>query len=239
MNRLFLSDLHLDDPLSPHFQAFARLLDTHRTKVEEIYLLGDLCEVWIGDDDDSPLASELVAVLSHAAVAARVFIMPGNRDFLFGADFARNTGAQLIPDPYRLDERVLLSHGDAFCVDDQAYQSLRAVLRSPAWQEEILARSLEDRRALAVAMREQSAATNANKAENIMDVSAAEVSSLMAAHQASVLIHGHTHRPGVHQAAWGRRFVLGAWERCGWAVRESADGALALKCFPLAGRCEI
>ena len=239
MNRLFLSDLHLEDPRGRHFETFARLLESQGPGLDEIYLLGDLCEVWIGDDDDGPLARALIEVLAAVSARTRVFVMPGNRDFLFGSGFERATGTRLIPDPYPLGNGVLLSHGDAFCVDDQAYQQLRSLLRSPDWQRDILHRPLEERRALAAAMRAQSAATNANKAENIMDVSASEIAAVMSANQAHVLIHGHTHRPGVHRHPWGRRYVLGAWERCGWAVREDADGNLRLKCFPLAGRCEI
>src|SRR5690606_29871959 len=107
------------------------------------------------------------------------------------------------------------------------------VLRSAAWQQDILARSLEERRVLAEGMRAQSRTTNANKAENIMDVSTQAVAAAMAEHDARVLIHGHTHRPGVHPASWGRRYVLGAWERCGWRIEEQ-DGEFSLICFPLA-----
>jgi UDP-2,3-diacylglucosamine hydrolase len=239
VNRLFLSDLHLDDPDGRHFRRFAQLLETSGSRVQEIYLLGDLCEIWVGDDDDGPLATALVDVLRRASARTRIRVMAGNRDFLFASDFERRTGAELIPDPCPIGNGMLLSHGDAFCIDDQDYQRVRRMLRSSAWQQEVLSRSLAERRALAAAMRAESAATNANKAENIMDVSPTEIARVMAAHHAQVLIHGHTHRPGVHRHAWGRRYVLGAWERCGWAVREDESGSLRLRCFPREGRCEI
>lgn len=232
MRRTFVSDLHLADPDSAHFRAFAALMQHDSRQADEIYLLGDLCEVWVGDDDDGPLARAFVAALEDAARHARVFVMPGNRDFLFGETFERESGARLIPDPCPLDDRTLLAHGDAFCIDDEEYQRFRALLRSPEWQQDILSRSLAERRALARSMREQSAVTNANKAENIMDVCAAEVARVMAAHGRDRLIHGHTHRPGVHDEPWGQRYVLGAWERCGWVLREHG-GRFELSCIPL------
>jgi UDP-2,3-diacylglucosamine hydrolase len=191
-----------------------------------------LCEVWVGDDDDSPLARAIVAVIAGAARTRPVHVMAGNRDFLYGERFARETGARLVPDPYPLDDGVLLSHGDAFCIDDVAYQQARALLRSSAWQQDVLARPLDERRAMAQAMRQQSRQSNANKAENIMDVSPTEVARVMAEQGRTTLIHGHTHRPGVHVEPWGQRVVLGAWERCAWYL-EDDGGALALTCAPL------
>jgi len=239
VTRLFVSDLHLETPESLQFQAFSRLLDRESRRVDEIFLLGDLCEVWIGDDDDSPLARSLIEILAAASARTRLYAMAGNRDFLFGKSFETSTGCRLLPDPFRLENGTLLSHGDAFCTDDLDYQKLRGVLRSPAWQQDVLRRPLQERRAMAATMRTQSKATNANKPENIMDVSTAELSRVMAEHEASVLIHGHTHRPGIHLHPWGRRYVLGAWARCGWAIKEDLSGGLSLRCFPLASRCEI
>lgn len=239
MTRLFVSDLHLETPESPQFQAFSRMLDRESRRVDEIFLLGDLCEVWVGDDDDGPLASSLTEVLTAASARIPVYAMAGNRDFLFGTAFETTTGCRLLPDPFQLENGTLLSHGDAFCTEDKDYQELRKLLRSPAWQQDILKRPLQERREMAAAMRAQSKADNANKPENIMDVSVSELSKIMAEHQATVLIHGHTHRPGVHLHPWGRRYVLGAWSRCGWAVKEAPSGELSLRCFALASRCEI
>ena len=232
MNRLFVSDLHLCEPEDAAFRGFDRLLAHAAERMDEIYLLGDLCEVWVGDDDDGPLARALVSVLVRTTRQSRVFVMAGNRDFLFGHRFARESGVCLVPDPLLLNDGILLAHGDAFCTDDVAYQQTRRVLRSDDWQRDVLAKPLAERRALAAGMRAQSRATNANKAENIMDISARTVDQVMADHGARVLVHGHTHRPGIHVHTWGRRYVLGAWERCGWRLEEE-DGSFELICFPL------
>jgi UDP-2,3-diacylglucosamine hydrolase len=233
VTRLFLSDLHLADPQDRIFRTFAALMAAESGVVDEIYVLGDLCEVWVGDDDDGPLARALVDVLARASSRSHVFVMHGNRDFLFGEAFERDSGIRLIRDPHPLDARTLLSHGDAFCVDDVPYQQVRALVRSSDWQRGVLARPLDERRALARVMREQSASSNATKPEQIMDVSAAEVTRAMAGHGGCRLIHGHTHRPGIHVEPWGRRYVLGAWDRCGWALWEADGGALTLRCLPL------
>jgi UDP-2,3-diacylglucosamine hydrolase len=222
--------MHLTEAASPTFLAFERLLT--RAEADEVYLLGDLCEVWVGDDDDAPLARRFVDLLAAVARRARVFVMRGNRDFLFGSRFEADSGVTLIPDPWALDGNVLLAHGDAFCVDDAAYQQARRLLRSADWQRDVLAKPLAERRAMAEAMREQSRRSNANKAENIMDVSADEVERVMRENERRVLIHGHTHRPGVHRESWGLRYVLGAWEHCGWALVQQ-DHAFELQCLPL------
>jgi len=232
--RLFISDLHLEDPDSGRFRAFARLLEEESARAEAIYVLGDLTEVWVGDDDDGPMATSLAEVLRRTAERCEVALMHGNRDFLIGRALAAATGVALIDDPLLLDDGTLLSHGDAFCIDDVAYQEVRKLFRSAVWQRDILGQPLAARRELARNLRAQSRATNANKAENIMDVAAGEVDRVARAHGAARLIHGHTHRPGVHDHPWGRRYVLGAWERCAWLARQREPGTEpALECFPL------
>ncbi len=232
--RLFLSDLHLEAPHSPAFRTFAALLNRESSGADAIHLLGDITEVWVGDDDDGPLATELKAVLKAAAAHCRVTLMHGNRDFLFGEVLARETGVELIDDPHLEEDGTLLSHGDAFCIDDEAYQQMRALFRSDAWQQNVLGQPLEARRELARNLRAQSQATNANKAENIMDVAAREVDRIAVELGAKRLVHGHTHRPGRHAHSWGNRYVLGAWERCGWIARQSGPNAEpVLECLPL------
>ncbi len=228
--RLFVSDLHLETVDSPQYRGLCWLLDQHPE--HDLYLLGDIVELWIGDDDDAPLATALRDLLRSRQAA--VYLMHGNRDFLFGAQFCADTGATLLADPHRLNDGTLLSHGDALCTDDDAYQQFRAMVRAPAWQADILARTIEERRAFGQALREQSRQTNANKAANIMDVNPGAVSDLMRQHQGKRLLHGHTHRPGVHWEE--RRYVLGAWERCGWYIEQDGD-TLALHCFSLAPHC--
>ncbi len=230
--RVFISDLHLESVQDLRFLRFRECVEAESQWADEIFVLGDLFEMWIGDDDDDELASKACDALKEASANTLVYVMHGNRDFLAGDGFAERTGAQLIDDPYVTDDNVLLAHGDALCTDDQEYQRLRTLLRSTAWQAETLAKSLQERRAFGEEMREASRATNANKADNIMDVNAAAVSQLLSDTSATVMIHGHTHRPGVHRSATATRYVLGAWERCGWLVRQHA-AEFALECFGL------
>ena len=219
-------------------EGFARLLRADAATVDAIYILGDLFEVWVGDDDDAPLANEVRESLTAAARHCDLFVMRGNRDFLFGEGFARSVGATLLPDPAVMEvdgERLLLAHGDAYCTADAEYQRVRAQLRSAAWQREVLAKSLAERRALAADMRAASVAANANKADNIMDVTNGAVDAALAEAGVATLIHGHTHRPGIHDLGGGRRrIVLGDWHRCGWKLTLTGGDA-ALTCFALPG----
>ncbi|MDH3640809.1 MAG: UDP-2,3-diacylglucosamine diphosphatase [Gammaproteobacteria bacterium] len=237
MHRVYISDLHLSSSEEPAFRTLRALLERESRRVDAIYILGDLCEMWVGDDDDSSFADALRDALADAGRHTQLRIMHGNRDFLLGESFAAACDCELIGDPYPAIAGTLLAHGDAFCIDDQEYQQVRSLLRSAAWQEDVLGRSLDERRVLAQGMRDQSKATNANKAENIMDVSSAEVARIAAQQHVSTIIHGHTHRPGVHEADWGTRYVLGAWEHCGWLLRET-DTVTQLECFALTGRYE-
>ncbi len=231
--RLFLSDLHLESPDTPVFRTFAELMERASRTAESIHILGDLTEVWVGDDDDGPLAVSLATVLTDAAAHCRVTLTHGNRDFLFGNAFAAATGIVLLPEPFLMDDGTLLSHGDGFCIDDEAYQQVRALFRSSEWQQDVLSQPLEARRELAGNLRAQSQATNANKAENIMDVAAREVDRVALETGARRMIHGHTHRPGRHTHSWGFRYVLGAWERCAWIARQPAPGREpVLECLP-------
>ncbi len=237
MRRIFISDLHLEDPQGAAFARFAECLAVESTRVDEIYILGDLVEMWIGDDDDSPTATRLREVLARTVGDCAVYLQHGNRDFLFSTEFCEATGVQLIADPFCTEDGVLLSHGDLLCTDDTEYQSMRTLLRSDAWQQDILSKTLAERKAFGQALREQSKSSNANKAANIMDVNAEAVAALVAEHQPSsgVLIHGHTHRPGIHQIEAGQRIVTGAWELCGWLCRQH-DQQFQLECFSLARR---
>lgn len=228
--RLYVSDVHLDPDDAQRLAAFKALLMGASADVEEIYVLGDLCEMWIGDDDDSALVNELGELFSTLSARLRLAFVPGNRDFLLGADFAHRTGLELRPDPVRLADSTLLAHGDALCTDDAPYQQMRAMLRSADWQADILGKSLVERRAFGAGLRAQSKQANANKAGNIMDVNAGAVAQLLEQQQSTLLIHGHTHRPGVHLLpGGGRRVVLGAWERCGWWAVQDGE-SVELRC---------
>ncbi len=229
--RLFLSDLHLEDPHSLAAQRFQECLTIEALLVDEIYILGDLVEMWVGDDDDSDIAMLLKLVLAATAEYTRVFLMHGNRDFLFGAQFAQESAITLLEDPYCTPDGLLLSHGDLYCTDDAKYQAARTLFRSSEWQQEILAKSLQERTTLGQMLRAQSRQENANKSANIMDTNPSALQAAIDEHQARGVVHGHTHRPGTYP---GRPFkhVLGAWEKCGWVLRER-DSSFSLECFPL------
>jgi UDP-2,3-diacylglucosamine hydrolase len=224
---LFISDLHLDSRRPAVLQAFSRFLEQHHG-CEALYILGDLVEAWVGDDDDSPIAIELARALkSFSDSGSQLFLMHGNRDFLVGQAFCEAVGATLLPDPTVIDlygEATLLMHGDSLCTADAEYQAFRKTARDPNWQAQLLNHSLEERRELAANLRAMSKEGNSNKAEDIMDVTAEEVRRCMALHQSHQLIHGHTHRPARHEEPEGARWVLGDWEQKGWAIRADIDG---------------
>ena len=236
MAALFISDLHIDATRPHVLTGLQRVLGTLSDDVDAVYILGDLVEVWVGDDDDGPTAVAVRETVARAAKRHAVHVMHGNRDFLFGPRFAADTGVALLEDPtvIKVDgERVLIAHGDAYCTRDIAYQKAREQLRSRAWQGGVLAMSLADRRALAAGLRARSIAANENKAANIMDVTPRAIEEAMAAADVKLMVHGHTHRPGIHSLNRGRRrIVLGDWDRCGWKLT-LASGDANLNCFAL------
>ena len=235
MSALFISDLHIDVTRPAVLAGLRRLVDTETPSVDALYILGDLVEVWVGDDDDGPVAASIREALTAASQRCAVHVMHGNRDFLIGTQLAEQTGATLIDDPSVVEvdnQRVLLAHGDAHCTRDVEYQRLRALFRSTTWQHEVLSSTLEERRALAASLRAKSIAANENKAAN-MDVTPSSVRQAMDDAAVSLMVHGHTHRPGIHDLGDGRRrIVLGDWDRCGWKLRLDRGDA-NLSCFPL------
>lgn len=232
MSVLFVADLHLDADRPEATRAFYRFLKQRASSAEALYVLGDLFEAWVGDDDDSPLAREVVAALAHlTAGGTAVFFARGNRDFLAGDGFARRSGAVLLEDASVIEiggERVLLMHGDSLCTDDRDYQQFRAMVRAPQWQAQFLALPLPARRALAAQARDASRISTRGKPMEIMDVNASAVAEAMRLHGVRRLIHGHTHRPAVHEfeldGASAVRTVLGDWFRRGWALEHSGQG---------------
>ncbi len=231
MSILFISDLHLHET-RPHItRAFFHFLHTQAAGAEQLYILGDFFDAWIGDDDDSALNADVAAELKKLSSAGtQIFLMHGNRDFLLGEKFAAQAGAQLIAEGTVIDLYgcpTLLLHGDDLCIDDKDYIAFRQQVRSPQWQQQILAQPLAARRALAAQLREKSQAMNSLKAEDIMDVSQAEVIRVMENAGVTRLIHGHTHRPAhhpldVHEKA-AERIVLGDWHDKGWAIVADKD----------------
>jgi UDP-2,3-diacylglucosamine hydrolase len=229
---LFISDLHIDANHPLITQRFLSFLRGEARRAAALYILGDLFESWVGDDDPDPDQRQVIAGL-HALTAGGVacFIMHGNRDFLIGPRFCEATGARLLHDPLVLTlhgNRVLVMHGDALCTDDRSYQRLRATVRDPGWQQRFLALSVAQRRALAEAARAGSQAHMAGLEYSIVDVNQASVAIALRESSTDCLLHGHTHRPGVHEfEVDGRtrtRIVLGDWYTQGSVLRWNPEG---------------
>jgi len=237
MTTLFISDLHLDESRPAITQAFYEFLDQRALIADELYILGDFFEVWIGDDEDSTFAAEVSKQLRKLTDnGTELFLMGGNRDFLLGKSFAESIGATLLEDPTVIDlygERVLLMHGDSLCTLDTEYMAFRVQARSEQFQQGLLSQPLEQRRALAKQLREQSKSMNSLKAEDIMDVTPSEVAKAMDEAQVQVMIHGHTHRPAYHPVELaheerGERIVLGDWDTDLWWIEACPETALSL-----------
>jgi UDP-2,3-diacylglucosamine hydrolase len=239
MARLFVSDVHLDVSAPRASEQFLEFLATEAAGAEAFYILGDLFEAWVGDDDADPDKARICAglrALSERGVPC--FVMHGNRDFLLGADFCKRSGCRPLPDPVvaRLDgEDVLLTHGDALCTDDHPYQELRSVVRQSTWQARFLALPRERRELLANEARAGSRRHTSRTVPTIMDVNAASVAAAFRATGVRRMIHGHTHRPAVHDEVVDgvavHRIVLGAWYEQGSYLRQEG-GSFTLHELP-------
>ncbi len=216
----FLSDVHLqaEEPAT----ARAWMAALAKSRADALFILGDLFEVWVGDDalaHPSPFLADCLAALREFSARGALFFMHGNRDFLIGPAWLQACGAQLLADPTVLvlgHERVLLSHGDALCLGDAAYLQFRQQVRTTAWQQAFLARPLAERQAIARELRTQSQAQQAQRqreGQGYAEVDDAAASAWLHAHRARLLIHGHTHRPRRHALAPGlAREVLSDWD---------------------------
>ena len=209
----FLSDVHLDASEVATFNAWANHLNT--TPANALFILGDLFEVWIGDDTQDPFHLQCMEVLRTTAKRIPVFFMCGNRDFLVGSDWLQSTDVQSLQDPCALvlaKQKVLLSHGDALCIDDTDYMAFRQQVRSSAWQEAFLAKPLSERQQIAKDLRTQSKARQ-QKQTNYVDVDVKTARAWLHENDCKLLIHGHTHRPATHDLGNGlSRMVLSDWE---------------------------
>jgi UDP-2,3-diacylglucosamine hydrolase len=225
---LFVSDLHLD-PARPHItELFEHWMGSDEVRsADALYILGDLVEAWIGDDDDAELPARIAAATGAVADAGvPVFFIVGNRDFLLGETFARKAGMTLLEDGVVHDVQgrpTLLMHGDVLCTDDVAYQTVRRQVRTPEWKAQVLAMPLEARRAFAAQARADSKAHTGSTMETIMDVNADAVAQAMRDAGVTRLIHGHTHRPAIHRfdldGQSAERVVLGDWYDHGSVLR--------------------
>jgi UDP-2,3-diacylglucosamine hydrolase len=233
---IFVSDLHLSAQTPELNRLFLQFLGGRARAAEALYILGDLFEYWVGDDDlEDPTNAHIANALrelSDSGVALNV--MRGNRDFLFGDRFAAATGARLLPDPYVLSLpawQFVLSHGDALCTDDLEYQTFRTQSRTPEWQAAFLAKPLAERRAIARALREQSESGKQAKAQGksayLMDLNPGATEDFLRDNGYATFIHGHTHRPATHDHIVDgisvERWVLADWHE--------SDGPTRAECL--------
>ena len=227
MPTLFISDLHLDEARPRIVELFESFLADEARGADALYILGDLFEAYIGDDDDAPLPARVAAgtrALNESGVP--VFFIAGNRDFLLSADYARRAGMKLLDDGTVVNlygTSTLLLHGDTLCTDDAAYFAFRQQVRDPVWQKMFLSQPLAARRAFAAQARDASRAHTARTDMAIMDVNQAAVDAALHAANVTRMIHGHTHRPAIHtfpfDGAKARRIVLGDWYEQGSVLR--------------------
>ncbi|SIR81786.1 UDP-2,3-diacylglucosamine hydrolase [Aquipseudomonas alcaligenes] len=229
---LLISDLHLEEERPDITRAFLHFLQTRARQAEALYILGDFFEVWVGDDGMSPFQHDIARALRALSDAGtHIYLMHGNRDFLIGRAFCREAGCTLLKDPSIVHfngEPVLLMHGDSLCTLDVGYMKLRRLLRNPLSLFILRHLPLTTRRKLARKLRSESRAQTRMKAREIIDVTPDEVPRVMAEHGVRTLIHGHTHRPAVHELQIGgqsaRRIVLGDWDSQGWALQIDEQG---------------
>ena len=228
MTTLFISDLHLSEHRPELTSAFLRFLRTTATQADALYILGDLFEFWIGDDEQSPLQQQItLALKTLSEQGCRLFYSHGNRDFMIGKRFARECGMMLLPPIYSCEiagERTLLLHGDQLCTDDEAYQRFRRITSWPWLQWIFLHLPLSRRVKIAQQIRQGSHKGKQQKSRSIMDVTPSSVNDCFAQHQATLMIHGHTHRPMIHELSLDngqkvRRIVLGDWNTDLWYLQ--------------------
>lgn len=232
MSVLFISDLHLEAERPDISRAFLHFLATRARTAQALYILGDFFEAWIGDDGMDEFQHSIARALRDLSDSGtRIYLMHGNRDFLIGQAFCREAGCTLLRDPSLVDlggEKVLLMHGDSLCTLDAGYMKLRRWLRNPLTLFILRHLPLATRHKLARKLRKESRAQTRMKASEIVDVTPAEVERIMRDKGVRILIHGHTHRPAVHELEIdgrpARRIVLGDWDSQGWALEADEQG---------------
>jgi len=224
---LFISYLHLAAERSGVIHLFVRFVDEIAIHAERLYILGDFLEYWLGDDDEANgLEDVFQAFRKLNKNHVEVYFMAGNRDFLVGNEMAEKCHFSIIEEPYIESingQPTLLMHVDTLCTDDVQYQQFRAMVRDKPWQQQILARPLPERVQIAQSMRQQSEFANAEKDFTIMDVNQYIVVKTMQEQSVNLLIHGHTHRPAIHEFKIDgkdcKRIVLGDWKHTGSYIR--------------------
>ena len=232
MTTLFISDLHLDAERPKISAQLKQFLKGEAVNADALYILGDLFESWVGDDDPNKhYATVKIALRKLVSHRVPVYFMHGNRDFAIGQRFAVETGVKLLPDPQVADlygESVLLSHGDAYCTDDVQYQTVRKMTRDPKWLEKMLKKPLRERLAFAAQARAASAKHGGTINEKIADVNQGAIERALREANVDTMLHGHTHRPGIHRFTVDGepavRIVLGDWFEQGSVVRWDKSG---------------
>jgi UDP-2,3-diacylglucosamine hydrolase len=236
----FISDLHLEPAQKAITDGFLSFLDS-LNDAEELYILGDFFEVWIGDDFSNEYIELINQALQQcAAKGTKIYFMHGNRDFLVGQAWCDKAHCELLDESKLItlgDETVLLMHGDSLCTDDTEYMKVRVMLRNPQWQEQLLAKSIPERIEFAKQVRSESKESQKGKSYDIMDVNQKAVDDALSKANCATMIHGHTHRPDIHH--WELkgenriRYVLGDWGDKGWFIKWQAGEELKLESFDL------
>ena len=243
MRQLFISDLHLWQQ-APEIEAlFHQFMREQAQASDELYVLGDLFEAWIGDDALDALAERVITTFQqYSSTVGKLYFMHGNRDFLLGDTFIAETGGTLLSDPHELsicNQPSLLMHGDSLCTQDVDYISFRDTVRNPEWQQQFLSFSIDEREQIARDIRDKSQAKGQTMSEEISDVTPSEVIRVMDEHAVTLLIHGHTHRQARHslslEHAQAERIVLGDWGNTG-SVLTVDDSKIELSNFSLSNR---
>jgi len=215
MTTLFISDLHLCDQQPDTTRSFLQFCQNQARDARALYILGDFFEYWLGDDAlDKTASAAQTALRDLSEAGTEVFFMAGNRDFLLGQDYASSCGMTLLNEPHIIrlnDEPVLLVHGDAECTDDIPYQQIRKQFRDPNWQQQFLSMPIAKRIEFAQQAREASREHTQSSDQMIMDVNPQAIEALFEEHGVNTLIHGHTHRPAIHEHGDKKRLVLGDW----------------------------
>ena len=219
MTITFISDLHISEAQSEIGEQFVDFLTNQASKYKALYILGDLFEYWLGDDDINPYLNKIKnALKDYTKTGIPTYFIHGNRDFLIGKRFSTETGIKILSDPTIIqiyNEDILISHGDQFCTDDISYQTTKKLTRDPKWQNMMLNKSLKERKAFALEARLKSKKHMKDLADDITDVNHTEIANTFKKFNLKTIIHGHTHRPAIHnlniQNIDHQRIVLGDW----------------------------
>ncbi len=236
----FISDLHLDPSRPELTQAFHHFLFQTAKSANEIYILGDFFDSWIGDDHNSKLIKQVKSWLTEkSAQGPKIYFQHGNRDFLIGEKFAESTNVILLQEAHVIDlygVNFLLLHGDQLCSDDIDYQAFRQKVRNPAWQKRVLSYPLWVRKLIATYFRHRSRKAHKMKPAEIMDVTPSTVDAFFNEYNVQHMLHGHTHRPAIHEVRTGesscRRYVLGDWGNKGWYIKADPSSIELIE-FPI------